>query len=197
MMLGYWLRHPQKIIPRLRYWWWERHNRDKPWLTRGAIEFCEQHLTRQMRGLEFGSGRSTAWFARRLKQLTSIEYSRQWHQAVREQLHQQEVVNADCRHIELDHPRHEPERASYDPLPRYVQVIDEFADSSLDLIIIDGHYRTTCIRHVLSKVRSGGFLLIDDLGYWPDDPPVPGDWQLVSRSGNGIKETGIWQKPVG
>lgn len=82
--IGYRLRHPGQLWPRIRYWWWERRNPDKPWLTPGAVAFLDGHLTPEMAGLEFGSGRSTAWFARKLARLVSVEHHEEWFKIVRD-----------------------------------------------------------------------------------------------------------------
>lgn len=194
---AYWLRHPHLILPRIRYWRWEREHPDAPWLCPGAIEFCEQHLTRDMIGLEFGSGRSTAWFAKRLGRLTSIEHDRAWYERVRQKLAQRGCDNVDYRFVPLDLSWREGEPWERRPLPAYVAVLDDFADGSLDFVVVDGHYRTLCIRQALSKLKQGGMLLIDDVGMWYADkgPPVPADWTLISLTSNGLKETGVWQKP--
>jgi hypothetical protein len=191
----YWVRRPRAAIARIRYWVWEKRNPDKPWLTPAAVRFCEAVLAPPMRGWEFGSGRSTPWFAARLGHLVSIEHDPQWHAAVRERL--AGAGNVDYRLVPLDHSPGEPERPAYDPLPRYVAAIAAEPDESLDLVVIDGHYRTTCVRTCLAKIRPGGLLLVDDLDMWPrrEELPVPPDWHEAHESTNGLKRTGIWRKP--
>jgi hypothetical protein len=194
---AYWLKHPQLILPRIRYWFWERRHPDAPWLSPGAVEFCERHLSRDMIGLEFGSGRSTAWFGQRLGWLTSVEHDEPWYQRVRRILQTRQCNNIDYRFVPLNHRLDEPEQERYDPLPAYVAVLSEFADASLDLVVVDGHYRTACIRRAPAKLKPGGMLLIDDVGLWRTNkgPPVPAEWPLLSLTSNGLKQTGIWQKP--
>ena len=41
MHFGFWIRHPGRLLPRIRYWLWEKWNPDKPWLTPGAVAFLE------------------------------------------------------------------------------------------------------------------------------------------------------------
>jgi predicted O-methyltransferase YrrM len=197
MNLRFWVRRPHLLAARARYWVWERLNPDKPWLCPGSVRFCERHLTAGMTGLEFGSGRSTAWFAGRLGRLVSVEHNREWYEKVRADLAARAVANVDYRLVPLDHPEAEPERPAYDPPPRYAAVADEFPDGSLDFVVVDGHYRSTCIRRCLAKVRPGGLLLVDDVNLWPTraELPVPADWAAADLSGNGLKQTGIWRKP--
>jgi hypothetical protein len=148
-----------------------------------------------MRGLEFGSGRSTSWFAGLLGRLTSVEHDSAWYQEVKAKLATNNVTNVDYRFVALDHPEAEPERPEYDPLPSYVKVADDFPDKGLDLVIVDGHYRTHCIRRSVPKIKAGRYLLVDDVNFWPSvqSLPVPKDWRIVDDSTNGIKRCVIWQ----
>ena len=44
----------------------------------------------------------------------------------------------------------------------YVQAIDQYPDESLDLVMVDGRSRVACIHHSVTKVKRGGFLILDD-----------------------------------
>jgi hypothetical protein len=197
MNVRFWISNPSLIVPRLRYWVWEKANAHKPWMCTGTIGFCREHLVRSMSALEFGSGRSTAWFAGMVGHLTSVEHNPGWHGQVGRQLAEQRVANVDYRFVPLDHPEAEPERPDYDPTPAYVAVLDEFADGSLDLVIVDGHYRTNCIRRAVPKIKPGGYLLVDDANMWPslEAIPIPDRWEVVDDSTNGLKRCVIWQAP--
>ncbi len=74
MALRFWVSRPRQLLARLRYWVWERMNPDKPWMCPDTIKFCEAHLSRSMKALEFGSGRSTMWFSTKVGHLTSVEH---------------------------------------------------------------------------------------------------------------------------
>jgi predicted O-methyltransferase YrrM len=195
MAIGFWLARPVLLVHRLRYWMWERRNPDKPWLCPGTIEFCERNLRRDMRALEFGSGRSTRWFCSKVGHLTSIEHDAAWYAKVREELKAAGVGNVSYLHVPLDHDVREGERVTYEPAPRYVDIVDKFADRSLNLVIVDGHYRTHCVRRAVPKIAPGGYLLVDDINLWPsaDALPIPRDWRIVDDSTNGIKRAIIWQ----
>jgi hypothetical protein len=107
------------------------------------------------------------------------------------------LENVAYRLVPLDHPEGAPEQEVYDPLPRYVAVAADFPDDSLDFVVIDGRYRTHCIRQSLGKLKPGGLLLVDDANLWPNArPPVPPDWPEVHRSSNGLKITAIFRKPA-
>lgn len=197
MAIWFWLRRPRMALARLRYYFWERANPDKPWLCPGTVAFCETHLDKSMLALEFGSGRSTLWFAKRVGRLTSVEHDQSWYEVVNARLADERLDNVDYRLVPLNHPISEREHPSYAVTPEYVAVADQVPDASLDFAVVDGHYRTTCIRHVLRKMAPGGYLLVDDVNMWPSprDVGVPIDWQAVDDSSNGVKRCIIWQAP--
>ncbi|MCS7033521.1 MAG: class I SAM-dependent methyltransferase [Phycisphaerae bacterium] len=193
MALWFWLKRPRLAVARVRYWLWEKANPDKPWMCPGTVRFCQTHLSKSMSAIEFGSGRSTRWFAERVGRLISIEHNPQWYAQVQKQL--EEVKNVDYRLIPLNHPESEPERAEYSPVPDYVAIADALADRSIDFAVVDGHYRTHCVRHLIPKIAAGGYLLVDDINLWPSPQalPVPAHWPIVDDSTNGIKRCIIWQ----
>jgi predicted O-methyltransferase YrrM len=195
MKVLFWLRRPRHALHRARYWWWEKMNPDKPWLSPGTIRFLEHHLSATMRGLEFGSGRSTTWFATRIGRLTSVEHNAEWFDRVSSRLQARGITNVDYRLVPLDHTEAEAEQAPYDPVPSYPGVAAELENASLDLVLVDGHYRNHCIRGVIPKLRPGGYLVVDDVNFWPEGArlPVPEHWPVVDESSNGLKITRTWK----
>ena len=161
----------------------------------GTIRFCDSHFSGGRNALEFGSGRSTRWFAKRVDRLTSVEHAEEWHRIVSKELQDEGVGNVDYLHIPLDHLESAPEQTTYDPIPAYVRAADRFDDGTLDFVIVDGHYRTHCVRRALPKLRRGGYLLVDDVNMWPNIQAigVPDSWRVVDDSTNGIKRCLIWQ----
>ena len=45
---------------------WERNNPEAPWLVQDSIAYLDDWLNNDMKGFEFGSGRSTKWFTERV-----------------------------------------------------------------------------------------------------------------------------------
>lgn len=197
MKLTYWLLRPRMALARLRYLAWELNNTDKPWMCPNTIRFCQSHLNPTMQAIEFGSGRSTLWFSSRVARLISIEHNPLWYEKIASQLDQSNTRNVDYRLVPLNHPESAPEQLHYPQLPNYVAVADSLPDQSLDLAIVDGHYRTNCIRHLIPKIAPGGFLLVDDINMWPNPQSleIPPHWPIADDSTNGIKRCIIWQAP--
>lgn len=175
---------------------YELNHPDEPWLSQGAVNFCDRHLSEDQIGFEWGSGRSTAWFGKRLKSLLSIEHDPNWHATVLGMLRERNLDNVECRYIPLEHHLDEPTHTHYEKTPEYVKAIEEFNDETIDFVVVDGHYRQACIMSSLNKIKPGGLLLADNTNRLPlEEWGVPHNWPMVHQSHNVMTETTIWQKP--
>jgi SAM-dependent methyltransferase len=196
MNVRYWARHPLRFLRRVWYFFYERAHPTEPFVAPGAIRFLDGALPRQGIGLEWGSGRSTQWFARRLGRLVVVEHDGVWYEQVRRQLQEAGIGNVDYRLIPLDHPPQEPTRPIYDPVPRYVALAEEFPDACFDFVEVDGHYRQACARAALAKIKPGGLLLVDDTNWLPlAEWGVPTTWKIVHQSVKINTVTSVWQRP--
>lgn len=137
----------------------ERENLDAPWFVPAAIRFIEKELRPDFVGFEWGCGRSTLWLARRARHVTSVEGRRVWFDEVTRQLVDEDLadrVSLCLAEVSTEHDFSEAE------IERYVSAIDEFADGSLDFIVVDGHFRDACLNRVGKKLRLNGLLIIDN-----------------------------------
>ena len=73
---------PKYALNRIKLALRQQLNRDEPWLTSNAVSFLSCYICSSDVGLEWGSGRSTIWFAKKVKQLTSIETNEVWFNSV-------------------------------------------------------------------------------------------------------------------
>jgi len=195
--LAYYGRRPIKALKRLSLAFYEWRYPDEPWIAQGATRFLEQNLPLTTSVFEWGSGRSTTWFARRCKKVVSIEYDKTWSEKVNENLVEENITNAEVFFIPLDHDKKAPTPEVYDPLPNYVTHLFKYPKESFDLIVVDGHYRLTCVAQCLDYLAPGGYLLIDNSNRVPrHEWKVPEQWPQVHKSENVMTETTIWQKPV-
>jgi hypothetical protein len=194
--VGWYLARPARLFMRGRRALHEIRHPGEPWIAPDAVRFCERQLRPDMRGFEWGSGRSTIWFARKLGHLTSVEHDVVWHAWVRSQIAARELGNVDYRLVTLDHAPEEPTRPSYEPSPAYVRAIESAPDGSLDLVVVDGHYRQACLRAALPKLKRSGWLLLDNSDWMAlSDWGVPATWSIAHRSRRFMDETTIWTKP--
>ena len=185
---------PNYLARRVSYKVYELTHPGEPWIAQGAVQFLNGALKKTDIAFEWGSGRSTKWYAERVKHIVSIEYDRHWHARVSAVLASQS--NAECRFIELNHPRTAPTFPHYNSIPTYVAAIDECGEGSLDFVVVDGHYRQACILRALPKLKHGALLLVDNTNWMPlEDWGVPSNWPIVHQSANVMTQTTIWRKP--
>jgi predicted O-methyltransferase YrrM len=138
---------------------YRRKHPNHPWLARSANSILESFLTKDDVGLEFGSGKSTVWFAERVSALTSIEHDPAWHDKVTKALALRELRNVDCLLVRKDVEDGEGDCAAY------VQIAEKFPMNSFDFVLVDGAYRDSCALASMQLVRPGGILIIDD-AHW-------------------------------
>jgi predicted O-methyltransferase YrrM len=166
---------------------WDATHRSRPWIAPAAVRFLDQALPGTGVGLEWGSGRSTRWFARHLGHLTSIEDDAGWYRKVKGDI--EDLDNVDL-HL-LDH--------TAGPTSSYVRAVDRFPDGALDFVMIDGQERHACLAAAMPKVRAGTGLLVADDTAWPEWRADLDDrlatWDVVHDSAALLKSTTIWRRP--
>lgn len=181
-------------------------HREDPWLTPACIEFLAKWLRDDSRGMEWGAGKSTAWFARGIAHLTSVEHNPKWYERVS---------------VMIDKPRYGDVRLLIkEPVAeKYVAVADEFEDESLDFVLVDGYsdLRGECVAAAIPKIRNGGLLILDDAQrYLPIESQAPraigpeaepltplwaenterlAGWKCLSTC-DGLRSTLIWRRPL-
>lgn len=151
-----------------------------PWLTRDAIRFLERYLRRDMHAFEFGSGRSTKWFAQRVARLVSVEDDPVWYQRVNRELAGMDV---DYRFA-----------ATTDGAGEYVGHLLSFPDATFDVVVIDGSCRSAAIAAAARKVKRGGVIVVDNADERYDLNPVR-EFSRHSTS-NGVWQTDIYARPM-
>lgn len=172
-----------------------------PWLTRDAVVLLDSLLRKSDVGLEFGSGRSTKWFLERMDALTSVEENEGWYRRVERET--RSFIDSGKLHYKLATDEHE-----------FVDVIDSFANASLDLCVVDSLYRDVCALKCVPKIKKGGILVVDNINLfipcdssrspdsrrskdgaaserWMAFQKKTRDWRYIWTS-NGVSDTGIW-----
>jgi predicted O-methyltransferase YrrM len=199
---------PKYILNRVALSFYERLNPDYPWLTSDSIKILNSLLKKSDIGLEWGSGRSTAWIASRIKHLTSVESNQKWFEIVKSKLNEETLDNVS--YIFSDDPS------------SYVEVVDRFSDTSLDFILVDGDVdghstsvRGRCALAAVTKLKLGGCIVIDNANWFlPSQSSSPNsrtddayssEWtEFLSRveswrviwTTNGVSDTAIFIKSL-
>lgn len=171
----------------------ERRHPDDPWWTAASVSMLDSLLRRSDSCFEWGSGRSTAWLAKRVSSVISVEHDARWYAQMRPKLRD---LPADIHLV----PGEEE---------AYVAPISEHDE--LDIVIVDGLFRDACALAALDRLRPCGLLLIDNVErHLPNrslSPESIGDryenelWREFGRrtetwrqlwTSNGVRDTAIF-----
>lgn len=192
-----------------------RAHPESPLVVANAVILLDSWLKPSDRGIEFGSGRSTIWLARRLAHLTTVEHDSRWYERVKRRSEERNLTHkVDYRLVpaegtQMDEPRDHP----------YAGVADEMADESVEFALIDGQMRLRCLQRVIPKLKPGGLLVLDGANrYVPNrfegghttiqfqrDEPLTEEWREVLHSlrgwrwmntSDGLWDTRLWVKPA-
>ncbi len=156
---------PRCLYALLRRQIWIRTHPGVPWLTRQAVEILDDRLKPGDVGLEWGSGRSTAWFAQRVAHLKSIEHNDYWYNRVKKLLCDKGIENVELLYAPLE--------AKDGAKPPYISVAAESTEggkAGLDFILVDGRLRDQCTEVALQLIKPGGMLIIDDAARYIQHP---------------------------
>jgi predicted O-methyltransferase YrrM len=165
---------------------------ERPWIVPAAVGWLGRRMRRNWRVLELGSGRSTVWLARRSESVLAFEDNEHWLERARGLLASDGIANVDLRSL---------------PIDRFVSELEALEDEAFDLVVVDflespAADRVEAVRVGRSKVRPGGYLLLDD----SDRPAYSGAFDLLAgwrrRRFAGVKdgwpqavETTIFRRP--
>jgi predicted O-methyltransferase YrrM len=140
-----WRLYPNYLIARVKNYLYFKKNQNLPWMTKDANDFLIKNLKKDMVLLEFGSGRSTQFYAKCVKKVYSREHHKKWFERVSKQLE-------DFKNVEY---------SFYRSLESY-STISTIDNESLDIIIIDGKNRVNCLLNSVEKLKIGGIIVLDN-----------------------------------
>jgi hypothetical protein len=211
------LLRPRYVADRVRLAMHQRMHPDAPWLTAEATKVLDAWLRPDHVGIEWGSGRSTRWFAQRVGRLVSVEHDAGWHATVSDQLEDVGINNVDYRLLPVEPERVEtPEWIAAMFASEYVRAVDVFAPKTIDFALVDGMYRSACALAVIPKLRSGALLIVDNVNWFlpsssrapssrgERDTPLSPTWAEFQSAvagwehqwtENGVADTAIWVSP--
>jgi hypothetical protein len=113
-----------------------------PWFTYPAFEFINQFDLTQKTIFEWGSGNSSVYFAKRCKQIISIEHDETWFAKQQSKL----KPNQQLFHLK--------DNSYYKVILSHEQLFD--------IIIVDGILRDDCLALAMNKLSEGGMLILDN-----------------------------------
>ena len=119
---------------------------ERPWLGYSAVHRLAGLIRPNWSILEFGSGLSTVWLARRSADVVSLEHDRDWHARVGQILEGRNLRNVDLRFsAEADYAR---------------APIDD--GRQFDFVLVDGIARLRSAHIGFAQLKPGGWLYLDN-----------------------------------
>lgn len=116
-----------------------------PWVTYSFIDFITPRVLPNMRIFEYGSGSSTLFYAKRVKEVVSVEHDQAWFEKIKGS----KPANAELIYCALK------------PDGEYARKAASL-DRPFDLIIVDGRDRVNCCKYGVSALSSNGVIVLDD-----------------------------------
>lgn len=130
-------------------------DRPVPRLVVEAITFLSTILTPGMRVLEIGGGNSTLWFLQQNVNLLTIEHLSGWADLIQHHINSHADIYQNKQFkLEIEHGEDA------------ISLIQNLPDRSFDVVLVDSMNRyisrNQCVQASRSKVREGGWLILDN-----------------------------------
>lgn len=207
---SYWKYRMLRPIIKVRYKTFRKKHSPTPWLSPAATMFFDEWLTKDHVGVEFGSGLSTIFFAKRTKKMIVVEHFKPWYEKVVELFKKHTVENVDYRFVaQQEENEINPNPSLFEAFdlatrsfePRwdylnYFTVLSDLEKESLDFVLVDGRARPECLFMSLDKLKSGGLMVLDNSERKRYSIVFDHlkDWPTYTTS-NGLTDTTFWEKP--
>lgn len=126
---------------------------ETPWIASPAVEELDRRLRRDWAVLELGSGRSTAWYAKRVASVLSVEHDAAWHRQVAASLSDQGVTNVDLQLRDAS---------------TFLEAVEALPDERFDMIVVDSGDeaasgdRVELVLAARAKLQEHGLLVLDN-----------------------------------
>ena len=131
-----------------------------PIINYSAIKFFSKYLNKEMSLLEYGSGKSTKWYAEKVKTIVSVEDNKEWYLKVKNYLTKFKINNV--KQVFAKNPE------------EYLKCYEKYnlKISDFNVIIIDGSYRNKCAEMIIEEenLKNTVIYLDDSDKCWSIDP---------------------------
>jgi predicted O-methyltransferase YrrM len=200
---GYVLYRILRPILKVRYSSFRKANDPCPWLSPSSVRFLKSYLTKEMTGLEFGSGISTLFTAPKVKHLISVEHNEEWFKMISDRFKTANISNVDYRFVPSNDPlgfkdvEFEMEKELDFKVRRdyvnYFLAAQDLPDNSLDFVLVDGRARPECLYYALPKMKKNGIVILDnsERDHYKVVFDLLKDYPMYNTT-NGLTDTTFW-----
>ncbi|MDP9091574.1 MAG: hypothetical protein M3N95_01140, partial [Actinomycetota bacterium] len=143
-----------------------------PWMTFPLVTFLDKLCFRGRTVIEFGAGQSTIWWGARADTVLALETDPQWSRRI------VAVAPANVEVVEV--PLEYGDQAAFDADVRRV-----VGDRRFDVVVVDGGDRVKALLTAPAIITDDGFIVLDDLDLFADDPSWLGALGALRQAGFG------------
>jgi hypothetical protein len=147
-----------------------------PWINFLAIDCLNKILRPEFRVFEFGGGGSTLYFCKSVAEVATVEDHVDWFKTLTETVQSKGYQNwrgffVSPVPVTSSHPRSHQNPGDFKSsikqledmsFEQYARTIDHYPEAYFDLILIDGRARPSCIQQSIPRLKSGGYLVVDN-----------------------------------
>ncbi|WP_051617404.1 class I SAM-dependent methyltransferase [Desulfonatronovibrio hydrogenovorans] len=116
-----------------------------PWMNYAVVNILQERLNKDLCLFEFGSGYSTFFYSRLVKDVVSVEHDKKWFDFIKNKV----PDNASLFYKEEDVDGN------------YCRTVKEFK-KSFDVVVIDGKDRMNCMKQAITVLSEKGVIILDD-----------------------------------
>ncbi len=147
-----------------------------PPIVGSAVNWLKENIHYNMRVFEYGSGTSTLFFSKNVKRLISIEYlSKRFNQTADALNHfrKMTIATADITHELIEGEERKvsypysyesygttDKTFQYHSFEKNVKAIKKY--HNIDMVLINGRSRSSCIKEAVGKIKKGGYLILNN-----------------------------------
>jgi len=142
----------------------------KVWMSPHEIKKIRKYLTRNTVMLEYGSGGSTLFFSKYVKEYYSIEHNKDWYSKVKKKTANRNIKTFLSINKAVPKPRviakcwNDLEKSSrYNSFKEYIKYPKKIG-KKFDAVLIDGRARPECAKFIYDYLNKGAYVFIHD--YW-------------------------------
>ena len=169
------------VVNTLKMRYYQKRQPDTPWLPADCIDFLRQYLRSEDILLETGSGRSTIWFSKRVREVISIEHDLPFYNMILSQIEKSGRKNIQYFHETIEYVQSQNDS-------KYIKKVESFSDKFFDAVLVDGKHRSHVALVALNKVKSNGIIIIDNVERY-----LPTHVKLVESLENSEHLTPEWR----
>jgi len=118
---------------------------EAPWMNYPVINILKERLNGDLSLFEFGSGYSTLFYAKLVRNVISVEHDRMWLNRMEDKV--PDNVSLLYKEKDID--------------GMYCRTITEF-NQEFDVVIVDGRDRVNCVKQAIGKLSKIGVIILDD-----------------------------------